>query len=104
MRGGWPSGEWVGGRRAEGVYVGVGKGRAKVDPSGGGDGVGAGLLAAPEWGLSWARAAQVGRLLATLVLETVGTQEYQVKTAEFADRLAESYGDNCAAEVLPHLA
>ena len=38
------------------------------------------------------------------MLETVGTQEYEVKPADFADRLAESYGDECAAEVLPHLA
>jgi adenosine kinase len=38
-----------------------------------------------------------------LVLETVGTQEYVVKPNDFADRLAESYGDECAAEVLPYL-
>ena len=79
----------------------VAKERAKADPTGVGDGFRAGLLTARDWGLSWERAAQVGSLLATLVLETVGTQEYQVKPAEFADRLAESYGDDCAAEVLP---
>ena len=61
------------------------------------------FLSAREWGLSWERAAQVGGLLATLVLETVGTQEYDVKSPNFADRLAESFGDDCAAEVLPHL-
>jgi adenosine kinase len=33
----------------------------------------------------------------------VGTQEYDVKTPTFLDRLAESYGDDCAAEVQPHL-
>ncbi|MDT4920082.1 MAG: adenosine kinase, partial [Pseudonocardiales bacterium] len=55
------------------------------------------------WGLPWQRAAEVGSLLATLVLETVGTQEYVVKPNDFADRLAESYGDECAADVLPHL-
>jgi adenosine kinase len=38
-----------------------------------------------------------------MVLETVGTQEYQVKAADFADRLAESYGDDCASDVLPYL-
>jgi adenosine kinase len=37
------------------------------------------------------------------VLETVGTQEYEVRPADFAKRLAESYGDDCAAEILPHL-
>jgi adenosine kinase len=45
----------------------------------------------------------VGSLLATLVLETVGTQEYQVKPADFAERLAESYGDEAAADIAPHL-
>ena len=31
------------------------------------------------------------------------TQEYVVKSHDFADRLAESYGDDCASEVLPLL-
>ncbi len=38
-----------------------------------------------------------------MVLETVGPQEYVVEPAAFADRLAESFGDDCAAEVLPYL-
>jgi adenosine kinase len=91
------------GRDIEPVHVPVAKERAKADPTGVGDGFRAGLLTARGWGLSWERSAQVGSLLATLVLETVGTQEYQVKPADFADRLAESYGDDCAADVLPHL-
>ena len=78
----------------------VAKEHAKVDPTGVGDGFRAGFLTAREWGLSWERSAQVGSLLATLVLETVGTQEYQVKPADFAERLAESYGE-AAAEVRP---
>lgn len=49
------------------------------------------------------RAAQVGSLLAALVLETVGTQEYQVRRDLFVKRLAESYGDEAADEVRPHL-
>jgi adenosine kinase len=85
------------------VHVSAAKEHAKLDPTGVGDGFRAGLLTAREWGLSWERSAQVGCLLATYVLETVGTQEYQLKPAEFADRLAESYGDDCAAAVLPHL-
>jgi len=91
------------GRDLEYVHVPVAKERAKADPTGVGDGFRAGFLTAREWGLSWERAAQVGSLLATLVLETVGTQEYVVKPNDFADRLAESYGDDCAAEVLPFL-
>ena len=37
------------------------------------------------------------------MLETVGTQEYQVKRPDFVDRLAESYGDDAAAEIGPAL-
>jgi adenosine kinase len=91
------------GRDLDYVHVPVAKERAKADPTGVGDGFRAGFLTAREWGLSWERAAQVGSLLATLVLETVGTQEYVVKPNDFADRLAESYGDECAADVLPYL-
>jgi len=85
------------------VHVPVARERAKADPTGVGDGFRAGLLTAREWGLSWERAAQVGSMLATLVLETMGPQEYQVKSSDFADRLAESYGEDCAADVLPLL-
>jgi adenosine kinase len=75
----------------------------RADPTGVGDGFRAGFFAALDWGLSRERAAQVGSLLATLVLETVGTQEYQVKTVDVADRLAAAYGDAAATEILPHL-
>jgi adenosine kinase len=91
------------GRGMERVHVPVARERAKLDPTGVGDGFRAGFLAGRAWGLSWERAAQVGSLLATLVLETVGTQEYLVKPADFADRLAESYGDDAAAEIMPYL-
>ncbi|HTZ45269.1 MAG TPA: carbohydrate kinase family protein [Jatrophihabitans sp.] len=91
------------GRGMDRVHVPVAKERAKLDPTGVGDGFRAGFLSARTWGLSWERAAQVGSLLATLVLETVGTQEYEVKPADFGDRLAESYGDAAAADVLPFL-
>lgn len=94
----------IAGRGIETVRVPAAKERAKADPTGVGDGFRAGFLVARDWGLSWERAAQVGGLLATLVLETIGTQEYQVKAPEFLDRLAESFGDACAADVEPHLA
>jgi adenosine kinase len=91
------------GREVERVHVPVAKERAKHDPTGVGDAFRAGFLTAREWGMSWDRAAQVGSLLATMVLETVGTQEYTVEKDQFSTRLAESYGDDCAADVLPHL-
>ena len=74
-----------------------------VDPTGVGDGFRAGFFAALSWGLGLERAAQVGSLLATLVLETVGTQEYEVRRDLFVKRLAESYGDAAAEDVRPHL-
>ncbi len=91
------------GRDIDPVHVPVAKERAKADPTGVGDAFRAGLLTARDWGLSWQRSAQVGNLLAAYVIETIGTQEYEIKPADFADRLAESYGDDAAAEVLPFL-
>jgi adenosine kinase len=91
------------GREVGRVHVPVAKERAKADPTGVGDAFRGAFLTARDWGLSWERAAQVGSLLATMVLETVGTQEYTVEKPEFGKRLAESYGDDCAAEVLPYL-
>ena len=91
------------GRAVDYVHVPCATEREKADPTGGGDGFRAGFLTARDWGLSWQRAAEVGSLLATLVLETVGTQEYVVKPNDFADRLAESFGEDCAADVLPYL-
>ncbi|HET8581630.1 MAG TPA: carbohydrate kinase family protein [Jatrophihabitans sp.] len=91
------------GREIESLHVPAAKERAKHDPTGVGDAFRAGFLTAREWGLSWQRAAEVGGLLATMVLETVGTQEYGVAKDDFSGRLAESFGDDCAAEVLPYL-
>ncbi len=75
----------------------------KADPTGVGDAFRAGFLAARAWGLALERSAQVGTLLATYVLETVGTQEYSVESASFLARLAGTYGDAAADEVRPHL-
>jgi adenosine kinase len=94
----------ISGRDLEPVLVPAAREYAKADPTGVGDGFRAGFLAARAWGLSWERSAQVGGLLATLVLETVGTQEYQVKRPDFVARLAESYGEDAAAEIAPYLA
>jgi adenosine kinase len=91
------------GREIERVRVPVAAGVQPQDPTGVGDGFRAGFLSAVSWGLSLERAAQVGNLLAALVLETVGPQEYAVTADEFAKRLAESYGDDAADEVQAHL-
>ena len=51
------------------------------------------------WGLSHERCAQIGSLLATYVIETVGTQEYDLAQKHFLGRFADTYGAEAAAEV-----
>ncbi|BFU46135.1 carbohydrate kinase family protein [Krasilnikovia sp. MM14-A1004] len=91
------------GKGLERIHVPVARDVVVGDPTGVGDGFRAGFFAAVSWGLGLERAAQVGSLLAALVLETVGPQEYDVRSDFFAKRLADSYGDEAAAEVIPHL-
>ncbi len=76
---------------------------SQVDPTGVGDGFRAGYLAALAWGLGPRRCAEVGCMLATLVLETVGTQEYQLRRGHFLQRFADCYGEQAADEVAAHL-
>jgi len=77
--------------------------RLKADPTGVGDAFRAGFLSGVGWGLSLERSAQIGALLATYVLETIGTQEYEIGQARFLERLAKAYGSDAADEVAPHL-
>lgn len=73
----------------------------KADPTGVGDAFRAGFLSGVAWELSLERSAQVGALLATYVIETVGTQEYELGQSRFLERLAKAYGDDAAADVEP---
>lgn len=85
------------------IRVPVVPARDTPDPTGVGDGFRAGFLAGLSWGLSLERAAQVGCLIATLVLETLGPQEYTVEPADTVKRLTEAYGADAAAEIAKHL-
>jgi adenosine kinase len=91
------------GRDIERIHVPVIPGVIGEDPTGVGDGFRAGFFAAVSWGLGLERAAQVGSLVAALVLETVGTQEYDIRPSDFTKRLAEAYGEEAAAEIAPFL-
>jgi adenosine kinase len=91
------------GRGVGRIHVPVARDVIPDDPTGVGDGFRAGFFSAISWGLSLERAAQVGSLVAALVLETVGPQEYEIRADFFAKRLADSYGDEAAAEVHPFL-
>ncbi len=71
----------------------------KADPTGVGDAFRAGFLSGLAWGLSHERCAQIGSLLATYVIETVGTQEYDLAQQHFLTRFADTYGSEAAAEV-----
>ena len=88
---------------SEPVHV-AGVGDAEMaEPTGAGDAFRAGFLAAISWGLTHERAAQLGNLLAVHALETIGTQEYELKAGPFGERFAGSYGTAAAAEVLARL-
>lgn len=75
----------------------------KADPTGVGDAFRAGFIAGLSWGLEDERCAQVGSLLATHVIETVGTQEYSLAQERFLERLEVAYGACAAEDVGAHL-
>jgi adenosine kinase len=92
-------------RRGEPVIeVPVARELRKADPTGVGDAFRAGFLAGRSWQLGLVRSAQVGAMLATYVIETIGTQEYELGRGGFLRRLADAYGEEASRDVEPHLA
>ncbi len=85
------------------LRVGVCPARSIAEPTGVGDAFRAGFLTATAWGLGLERACQVGATLATLVVETVGTQEYAFSAEDFTGRIAEAFGAEAADEVRARL-
>ena len=85
------------------VQVGVPKENSKTDPTGVGDSFRSGFIAGLAWGLSHERCAQLGSLIATYVIETMGTQEYRFSSAEFLARFEAAYGAEAASQIAPHL-
>ena len=85
------------------VQVGCPKERSKTDPTGVGDSFRSGFIAGLAWGLSHERCAQLGALIATYVIETMGTQEYRFTGDEFVARFAEAYGAQAADEIASHI-
>jgi adenosine kinase len=94
----------IDGKGLEPLHVDVVPARDLQDPTGVGDAFRSGFLAGLAWGLEVERCAQVGCLMATLVIETVGPQEYDLSRAAFLERLGEAYGEQAATDVAPHLA
>jgi adenosine kinase len=85
------------------VTVAVVPAGSVVDPTGVGDAFRAGFLAGQAWGLSLERSGQLGALLATWCVETLGPQEYTVDAEAANERLAAAYGDDAASEICGHL-
>jgi adenosine kinase len=85
------------------IEVGVADEVSKAEPTGAGDAFRAGFLTGLAWGLGQERSAQVGSMLATYVVETIGTQEYELGRQRFLTRFAEAYGADGASEIEPHL-
>lgn len=98
-----PDGARVERRGEPAVTVAVAEEDRKADPTGVGDAFRAGFLSGQAWGLPDERSAQLGALLATYVIETIGTQEYELARTHFLERMARTYGDDAAAEVEPHV-
>ncbi|GAA1895292.1 carbohydrate kinase family protein [Lapillicoccus jejuensis] len=73
----------------------------KADPTGVGDAFRAGFLVGLAGDLDLVRCAELGSMLATYVIETVGTQEYHLGQADLLARLEESYGAASAADIAP---
>lgn len=81
------------------IHVGVVPETAQVDPTGVGDAFRAGFLTGRGAGLDLERSAQLGSLVAVLVLETTGTQEWTWNLGTAKARLADAYGAAAAAEI-----
>ncbi|NMO03369.1 carbohydrate kinase family protein [Gordonia sp. TBRC 11910] len=85
------------------IQVGVVPETEKVDPTGVGDGFRAGFLTALSKGLSFERAAQLGSMVAVLVLETESTQDWSWDRDSASKRIAAAYGDEAAQEIFAAL-
>lgn len=81
------------------IHVGVVPETAQVDPTGVGDAFRAGFLTGRGAGLDLERSAQLGSLVAVLVLETAGTQNWTWDPEVARTRLAGAYGDAAAEEI-----
>jgi adenosine kinase len=86
------------------ISVPVAREVRKADPTGVGDAFRAGFLTGLSGGLDLRRCAELGSMLATYVIETVGTQEYRLGQDHFLSRLADAYGPDSVEEIAPVVA
>ena len=81
------------------VHVGVVPEIRQADPTGIGDAFRAGFLTGRSAGLSLERSAQLAAMVATLVLEAPGPQEWTWDSESAVARIGEAYGADAAAEI-----
>jgi adenosine kinase len=87
------------GRDGTFVHVDVVPETHKDDPTGVGDAFRAGFLTGRSAGLSLERSAQLASMVATLVLEAPGPQEWTWDRDEAVTRLTDAYGADVGAEI-----
>lgn len=87
------------GRDGTFVHVDVVPETHKEDPTGIGDAFRAGFLTGRDAGLSLERSAQLASLVATLVLEAPGPQEWSWDTDSAVQRLSDAYGAEAGREI-----
>lgn len=85
------------------LHVGVVPETAQVDPTGVGDAFRAGFLTGRGAGLDLERSAQLGSLVAVLVLETTGTQNWTWDLGVARERLTDAFGAQAAGEIVAAL-
>jgi adenosine kinase len=81
------------------VHVDVVPEKHQADPTGIGDAFRAGFLTGRSAGLSLERSAQLASLVAVLVLEATGPQEWGWDRDEAVQRLSDAYGADAGAEI-----
>lgn len=81
------------------VHVGVVPEKHQADPTGIGDAFRAGFLTGRSAGLNLERSAQLASLVAVLVLEAPGPQEWQWDREDAVKRLRDAYGDQAADDI-----
>ena len=81
------------------IHVGVVPETSQTDPTGVGDAFRAGFLTARSAGLGLERAAQLGSLVAVLVLESTGTQNWTWNRDAGLARIKDAYGAEAASEI-----
>lgn len=85
--------------KGEFIHVDVVPEKCQADPTGIGDAFRAGFLTGRSAGLSLERSAQLASLVAVLVFEAPGPQEWTWNRDEAVQRLTDAYGAEAAQEI-----